>query len=181
METLIRENMIEPPAEAAPLVCPVCGGENAPDAVFCANPVCHKALGEFRYVGEELREGLRWHETLAERVTSFIGRPHFVTVHLFWLALWIAVNTGLISLVHEFDEYPFGLLGVLLAAEAIFITGFLLISQNRQNAHADKRAELDYEVNVRTYRHIVGIDTRLEMILERLDRVEMAVRDTDGR
>ena len=37
---------------AAPLVCPACGGTNASDAVFCANPSCGKALGEFRYALE---------------------------------------------------------------------------------------------------------------------------------
>lgn len=60
--------------------------------------------------------------------------------------------------------------------EAIFITGFLLISQNRQNAHADKRAELDYEVNVRTYREIHEIDAMLRTVVDRLEKLEAAVR-----
>ena len=60
--------------------------------------------------------------------------------------------------------------------EAIFITGFLLIGQNRQNAHADKRAELDYEVNVRTYREIHEIDAMLRTVVDRLEKLEAAVR-----
>lgn len=155
--------------------CPACGGENAAGAVFCANAACHKALGEFRYVREELLEDARWHELLAERVAAFIGKPHFVAVHVVLFGLWVAVNTGIFVFVRAFDEYPFGLLGIILSVEAIFITGFLLISQNRQNAHADKRAELDYEVNVRTYREIHEIKAMLEATRERLDAVSASV------
>lgn len=152
-----------------PIICPVCNGENPPDAVFCGNPACCKALGEFRYVREELPS--RWHERTADRVAGFVGRPQFLAVHAIWFLLWVAVNTGAFALVARFDDYPFGLLGIILSIEAIFITGFLLISQNRQSTHADKRAELDYEVNVRTYREIHEIDTMLRAILARLDRL----------
>ena len=56
--------------EAPPLICPACGGANAPSAVFCANPACHKALGDFKYVQEELKKDARWHESLADRVVT---------------------------------------------------------------------------------------------------------------
>jgi uncharacterized membrane protein len=160
---------------AAPIVCPGCGGTNPGDAVFCGNPECHKALGDFRYVAEELLAEARWHEKLAERVTTFVGNPHFLVVHLVWFAVWVAVNTGVIAMVGRFDDYPFGLLGIILSIEAIFITGFLLISGNRQSTHADKRAELDYEVNVRTYRRLSELDVLLRDVGERLSRVESAV------
>jgi hypothetical protein len=57
------------------IICPACGKQNSAEAVFCVNAQCHKALGEFKYVGEELRAEIRWHEALAERVSSFIGNP----------------------------------------------------------------------------------------------------------
>jgi uncharacterized membrane protein len=163
-----------------PITCPICGGENAPDAVFCANPSCRRALGEFKYVLEELREEASWHERLAEKVTAFIGKPHFLAAHVFWLALWMAINTGVVTFIRRFDEYPFGLLGLILAVEAIFITGWILISNNRQDAHADKRAELDYEVSVRNYRQIQHIDATLNSILERLERLESAATYSHG-
>ena len=171
LESIPRDDTL--PGDAAPIVCPACGGSNDHDAVFCD---CGKALGEFRYVREELGATERWHEKLADRVAGFIGKPHFVVVHLLWFSAWLALNTGLIAMWTRFDDYPFGLLGIILSIEAIFITGFLLISNNRQSAHADKRAELDYEVNVRTYRHINQIDARLRAIGERLERLE-----ADGR
>ena len=57
---------------------------------------------------------------------------------------------------------------ILLAIEAILITGFLLISQGRQGRHAEQRAELDYVVNVRSYRKLLEIESRLERLAARV-------------
>ena len=154
------------------VTCPQCGRSNAADAVFCANPDCHKALGEFRYAEEEIARESRVHEKIADNVAAFIGNPYFIVVHAVWFLLWIAVNTGVITVSRMFDVYPFGLLGIILSIEAIFITGFLLISQNRQSSHADKRSELDYEVNVRTFREIQHMKALLADILTRVERIE---------
>ena len=154
--------------EATTLTCPKCGGQNSHDAVFCANPQCGKALGEFRYVTELVRDADRWYETAASRVSSFVSHPLYILVHVIWFAAWIAVNTGFVMLGRRFDDYPFSLLGILIAIEAIFVTGFLLITQNRQSQHADKRAELDYEVNVRTYREILEIKRLIHALEERV-------------
>jgi uncharacterized membrane protein len=158
------------------ITCPACGGVNPPDAVFCGNAACHKALGEFRFVREELRAATSWHERLADRVTAFVGKPHFLVAHALWFLLWVGINTGIFAVAVRFDDYPFGLLSFILAVEAIFITGFLLISNNRQTAHADLRGELDYEVNVRTYRRIQELDDVLRALIERLDRLDRPAR-----
>jgi uncharacterized membrane protein len=128
-------------------------------------------------VREELLAGARWYETVADRIAAFIARPHFLALHGLWFGAWAAINTGLVAVVTRFDEYPFGLLGIILAVEAIFITGFLLISSNRQSTHAEKRAELDYEVNVRTYREITRLSREM---LARLERLEQSVH-ANGR
>lgn len=162
--------MSAPPIiDAAPIICPACGGTNDHDAVFCANPHCGKALGDFRYVREEIAADTRWHETIASRVSAFVSHPFYILVHVVWFGLWIAVNTGLVMIGRRFDDYPFSLLGILIAIEAIFVTGFLLITQKRQTDYADKRAELDYEVNVRTYRELGEIKRMLHAIERRLD------------
>ena len=109
---------------------------------------------------------------MADRVAAFIANPYFIVLHAFWFLLWIAVNTGLVTFSPMFDAYPFGLLGIILSIEAIFITGFVLISQNRQSAHAEKRSELDYEVNVRTFREIQSMKGVLADIQGRIDRIE---------
>ncbi|MGR9086497.1 MAG: aquaporin [Gammaproteobacteria bacterium] len=145
------------------VICPACGGENPGDAVFCGNPDCHKALGEFRYVLEELLDQKNGFERLADRVASFVSKPHFITLHMLWFILWILLNSGLIGYFRLFDVYPYDLLSFILAIEAIFITGFLLISQNRQTAYSEKRAELDYEINIRSYRKLIELERRLKI------------------
>jgi uncharacterized membrane protein len=157
---------------AAPRVCPRCGHASPADAVFCEMPACHKALGELPFSNETLTERERWHTALADRVTAFIAHPAYIAVHVVWFAAWIAVNTGIVMGWRRFDEYPFALLGILLAIEAIFITGFVLISQTRQGARADLRAELDYEVNVRTYRELRAMHESLREIAARVERLE---------
>jgi Predicted membrane protein len=158
------------------IICPRCGGDNPSDAIFCGNPDCRKALGEFKYSAEEIDRESRLHEKVADRVSSFIGNPYFIVLHAVWFVLWVAVNTGLITMSAKFDEYPFGLLGIILSVEAIFITGFLLISQNRQSSFADKRSELDYEVNVRTFREIQNVRGLLESMQQRIDDIEESLR-----
>jgi uncharacterized membrane protein len=155
-----------------PIVCPACGGANDHDAVFCANTACHKALGEFDYVLEELKREARWHETLAERFTGWMSKPGFLTAHIIWFSVWILINTGIFAMIRRFDVAPFSNLAFLLSIETVFITIFVIITQARQNAHADKRAELDYEVNVRTYRIINKLDKVLEEMEARITRVE---------
>ncbi len=167
-------NVREAQPAAPPLICPACGGANAPDAVFCANPACRKALGGFAYVREELKKETRWHEALADRVVAGIGKPHFLGVHLLWFLAWTAINTGVLVMAPRFDAPPFALLGILLAMETIFITGFVLISQNQQSKYDAKRAELDYEVNVQTFRKIEELETTLQLVLARLDARDAA-------
>ncbi len=162
---------------AGTINCPRCGGVNPADAVFCGNPDCGKALGDFKYAAEEIEKESGVHEKIADRVTAFIGNPYFIVIHVVWFLLWVAINTGLITMSAQFDDYPFGLLGILLSIEAIFITGFLLISQNRQSSFADKRSQLDYEVNVRTFREIQNVKQLLSSMQERIDRIEESLRN----
>lgn len=171
-----RRSGTPPVAAARPqtpgIPCPACRQPNPADAVFCANPACHKALGEFPYVLEELRAAQSSVERLAERVNRLAGHPHFATAHLLWFALWITLNSGLLLGARAFDRYPYDLLSFALALEATLLGAFLLISNNRQNIHAEKRAELDYEVNVRTYRAVLQLLEATERLQRRLDTLE---------
>jgi uncharacterized membrane protein len=89
----------------------------------------------------------------ATAITDFAGSMRFVYLHAAWFALWIAVNTGLLAALGlrlvPFDPFPFGFLTLVVSLEAIFLSTFVMISQNRQAAVADARAQADYRVNVR--------------------------------
>jgi len=159
-------------APSVGITCPACRMENPADAVFCGNTACHKALGEFAYVAEQISANATRLEKTADQVARFTAHPHFVTIHVAWFVAWIALNSGALGFVMAFDAYPYSLLGILLAVEAILITGFLLISQARQSRHAELRAELDYEVNVRSYRKLQQLETTLSTVATRLDSLE---------
>jgi uncharacterized membrane protein len=85
----------------------------------------------------------------ADRVTAFAGSLNFVYIHSVWFAVWIAINVGLLGSALAFDEFPFGLLTMIVSLEAIFLATFVMVSQNRQAARSDVRSQLDFENNVR--------------------------------
>ena len=90
----------------------------------------------------------------ADAITNFAGTMRFVRIHILWFGLWIAINLGLIGAAREFDQYPFGLLTLVVSLEAIFLSTFVMISQNRQARAAEVRSELDYRTNVMAEREI---------------------------
>ena len=152
------------------ILCPACGAENSGDAIFCKMPECQKALGDFDFADEIVDSKSSRSEKFAEAVANFVGQFHFVTAHVLWFSVWILANSGILASMYVFDSYPYSLLGIILSIEAILITSFLLISNNRQNTFANKRAQLDYEVNIRTYR-------LLQDLLKSLDDLGTEVRE----
>ena len=86
-------------------------------------------------------------EKIAEAITRFTGSMAFVYIHLIGFGLWIALNAGLIPGVKAWDP-TFVILATEASVEAIFLSTFVLISQNRAAALADKRADLDLQINL---------------------------------
>jgi uncharacterized membrane protein len=91
----------------------------------------------------------RAQDRAADRVTGFAGSLKFVYIHSVWFVVWIAINVGLFGAALKFDEFPFGLLTMIVSLEAIFLATFVMVSQNRQAARSDVRSQLDFENNVR--------------------------------
>jgi uncharacterized membrane protein len=89
-------------------------------------------------------------DRVTDAVTAFAGSLSFVYIHVGWFALWVAANVGLFGSSLEFDGFPFGLLTLIVSLEAIFLSTFVMISQNRQAARADIRSQLDFETNLRS-------------------------------
>jgi uncharacterized membrane protein len=87
-------------------------------------------------------------EKIGDGAARLIGSMPFVLFHLVWFVGWIALNLRLIPSIHPFDPFPFGLLTLVVSLEAIFLSLFLLISQNRMTRQADKRAHLDLQINM---------------------------------
>jgi len=98
-----------------------------------------------------LLDGLmRAQDRAADKVTSFAGSLNFVYLHSIWFGIWVLLNVGVLGASVEFDKFPFGLLTMIVSLEAIFLSTFVMVSQNRQAVRADVRSELDFETNLRS-------------------------------
>ena len=109
-----------------------------------------------------------WQDRVADAITLFSGRMFFAYAHLVWFGIWILLNTGRVG-VRPFDPFPYGLLTMIVSLEAIFLSTFVLISQNRLSAETEHRADLDLHIGLLT-------EHELTRVLQMLD----AIQDTLG-
>lgn len=140
-------------------------------------------------------------DRIADGITSFSGRMSFIYLHVAWFAAWVLLNTGRVGIA-PFDPFPYGLLTMIVSLEAIFLSAFVLISQNRLAAESERRAELDLHIGLLTeheltralsmldaIHHKLGIDsdqdhelaelereTRPEDVLAEIERVQQRAR-----
>jgi uncharacterized membrane protein len=93
-------------------------------------------------------------DRLSDRVSEFASSTSFLLMHVIWFAGWILLNT-LTS--KPIDPYPFTFLTFLVSLEAIFLTSFVLISQNHLEAQAHRRAALDLQINLLAERELTSV------------------------
>jgi uncharacterized membrane protein len=105
-------------------------------------------------------------ERLAGVVARFTGSMLFVYLHLMLYGLWVTINLGLTPLP-RFDASFVGL-ATVASVEAIFLSTFVLITQNRMSAAADKRADLDLQISLLAEHEITRVITMLVEVSERL-------------
>jgi uncharacterized membrane protein len=101
-----------------------------------------------------------WEERLADAITRFTGSMLFVYIHLVVFGLWIVANLHWIPGIPAWDE-SFVVLAMVASVEAIFLSTFVLISQNRMVAAADKRADLDLQISLLTEHELTKMATLL--------------------
>lgn len=104
----------------------------------------------------------------ADRVTGFAGSLKFVYLHTAWFVVWIALNLGLFGAALQFDKFPFGLLTMIVSLEAIFLSTFVMVSQNRQALRSEIRAQVDFESNLQSLIWSVHIGERLGLDIEHI-------------
>ena len=107
-------------------------------------------------------------DRVADRITRFTGSMTFVVLHLVIYGLWIAVNLGADPGLPRFDP-TFVLLATEASIEAIFLSTFVLISQNRMGALADKRADLDLHINLLAEHELTKLSVLVAAIADKLD------------
>jgi CRP/FNR family cyclic AMP-dependent transcriptional regulator len=131
-----------------------------------------------RNINEEMEIRSTTIERVADVIAEFSGSILFLILNALWFAGWITWN--LIPRIPHFDPYPFGFLTMVVSLEAIFLSIFVLVSQNRQGAKDRLRADAEYEVNLKAELEITHlhekVDFLTEEVLARLPRMNHGER-----
>lgn len=109
-------------------------------------------------------------DRVADRITRFSGSMAFVWLHVVLFSFWIAANLGYVPGVRRFDPYPFELLTMAVSLEAILLSTFVLLSQNRAAETADSRQKLDLHMNLLTEEKATILLAMLCHVSDQLDR-----------
>jgi uncharacterized membrane protein len=117
-------------------------------------------------------------QKLADAITAFAGSMMFVYLHLVAFGFWIVANLQWIPGMTAWDP-TFVVLGMIASVEAIFISTFVLISQNRMAAEADKRADLDLQISLLTEHELTKVADVLNEVARRLQIDSRAQADLD--
>jgi uncharacterized membrane protein len=117
-------------------------------------------------------------ERVAEAITRFTGSMRFVYLHLAFFGFWLVANLGWVPGVAAWDP-SFVVLAMIASVEAIFLSTFVLISQNRMAAAADKRADLDLQISLLAEHEVTRLVTLVSGSADRMGVRTEADADLD--
>jgi uncharacterized membrane protein len=106
-------------------------------------------------------------EKVAEAISHFAGSMKFVYLHLVIVAAWVLVNLGVVPGVPRFDA-DFVKLATAASVEAIFLSTFVLVTQNRMASLADRRADLDLQVSLLAEHEVTRLIRLVTAMAERM-------------
>ena len=141
-----------------------------PEAAAASQPFAHVIERNIQALQARQRAENRrkpWQDKVADAITAFTGSTLFVGIHLALFGGWIVWNLGWLGLP-PFDK-SFVVLAMFASVEAIFLSTFVLISQNRQAALADQRAELDLQVSLLAEHEITRLVLLVTEMAKRMD------------
>jgi uncharacterized membrane protein len=120
-----------------------------------------------RNVNEEVQEQLTPLQRVADWIAWFSGSMPFLMLNGLWFIIWIILNTMDVG-VPRFDPYPFGLLTMIVSLEAIFLSCFVLVSQNRQAEKDRVRSDIEYEINVKAELEVAHLHEKTDRMYEQM-------------
>src|ERR1700736_445429 len=107
-------------------------------------------------------------ERLSDVMTKLVGNMGFLLAHLIVIACWSMLNLHVIPGLKPFDPFPFGILALVVSSESVFLTIFVLISQNRMTRQADRRSHLDLQVGMLAEQELTAMLQMQHKICQRL-------------
>jgi len=128
-----------------------------------------------RNVNEEIAEHVTPVQKVADGIAWFSGSMPFLMINGAWFIVWIVINTLPLG-IPAFDPYPFGLLTMIVSLEAIFLSCFVLISQNRQSEKDRVRSDIEYEVNIKAELEVAHLHEKTDRIYENMMQEFASIR-----
>jgi uncharacterized membrane protein len=136
-----------------------------------------------RNVNEEIEVHSTPLQKIADWIAWFSGSMAFLIINAGWFIVWISLNTLPLG-IPAFDPFPFGLLTMIVSLEAIFLSCFVLVSQNRQAEKDRVRSDIEYEVNIKAELEIGHLHEKADRIYEnmmaRFEHLEKSVAAKAG-
>jgi CRP/FNR family cyclic AMP-dependent transcriptional regulator len=120
---------------------------------------------------------------IADWISEFSGSIPFLMIHIVIFAVWILLNVRPLtdSRIGGFDPFPFGLLTMVVSLEAIILSVFVLLSQNRQVARDRYRNDIEYSVNLKAELEIAHLHEKFDQmnvdLLARLDAIRKGAKN----
>src|SRR5204863_3498462 len=109
-------------------------------------------------------------QRIADWIAWFSGSMQFLIINLIWFVVWIGANT-IPQKESQFDPFPFGLLTMIVSLEAIFLSCFVLISQNRQSEKDHIRSDVEYEVNIKAELEVAHLHEKIDHVHEQIPEI----------
>lgn len=132
----------------------------------CADDLTRDNVESMRRVEAQALAKRSRADRIAAFVANFCGSMPFVWLHVLWFLSWLALNSW--PGIKHFDPYPFTFLTLIVSLEAIFLSAFILISQNYELRISDRRNQLDLQINLLTEQENTKILQLLEQIAEKV-------------
>jgi uncharacterized membrane protein len=115
-----------------------------------------------------------WLDRVADAIAGFSGSIYFVLLHIVALTIWFLVNTGHFFRLPRFDPYPFILLAMVVSVEAVVLSTFVLMKQNRMAKRAEQREHLTLQIDLLAEEEITKILQLQRLICERLGIADLS-------
>lgn len=115
-------------------------------------------------INEEFEEKITFGEALSDKIASFGGSWKFICSFGSFMLVWILINTVVLGKGHQFDEYPFILLNLVLSCLAALQAPIIMMSQNRQEAKDRLRSEQEYKINLKAELEIRHLTSKLDQL-----------------
>jgi uncharacterized membrane protein len=131
------------------------------------SPVLERNIRALQLRREREEKEASVEERIADAITRFTGSMRFVYLHLAFFGFWIVANLGWAPGVPAWDP-SFVVLAMIASVEAIFLSTFVLISQNRMAAAADQRADLDLQISLLAEHEVTRLVTLVSGIADRM-------------